>query len=79
MRRVDIERQTPDAIGDLILDVAKRLLADANARAPDRAVDRSNASALPQRDKGGCVAIVVAPDSPWLKWGMFRSIVAWVF
>ena len=55
-----LERQTLDALGDLILDVVERVGDSANTRTPHRAMD--GAPALPRRHKGGGIAIVVTPD-----------------
>src|SRR5258706_6949286 len=54
------DRQTLDALGDLIVDIVDRVRHPANARAPHRAMDR--APAFPERHEAGGVAIVVLPN-----------------
>ena len=54
--------ETTDERRDLLVDVVERVVPRPDAGPPDRAVDRADAAAPPQRHEGGGVAIVVAPD-----------------
>ena len=66
----DMRRAQPaHDIGDAILDEMKCLLAGRGAGTPHGTMDGTDAAALSERDEGGRIPVVVAPNLFGVEWG----------